>query len=300
MSIAQEQPAAQRRSSRPLVILAVDDEPMVRRVVAQSLSREFLVVSAASAAEALELMGQRKFDLVLTDISMPEMTGLDLADRVLREFPNVPVAFLSAYLDDDIGREAVRRSSHLIAKPFDVTSLAPAVRQILVDSGFLEAPAQERKVEVPDELQRDLEAPAVVYHLKETVSNGKPFKIKVPDTSLHPMLKRGDVIEIAKVSINALKPNDLVYVHQGDVMRARRFVRVTHLEDRAHLVVRGEMTRQEDAPLPVSRLIGRVTGCERASAQRGKMATRSLTFADLKKRFAAWYRDFRIWMDLNR
>jgi DNA-binding NtrC family response regulator len=84
-------------------VLLVDDEPELRRVFRRSLARGgFDVTEAGDGATALELSRQRDFEVVISDVCMPKMTGLVLLDRLLLEVPQVPVVLVSgstAFMD---------------------------------------------------------------------------------------------------------------------------------------------------------------------------------------------------------
>lgn len=119
------------RRSGKAVILAVDDEPMVRTLLASILSRSYKVISACEGNEALVIMKEQPVDLVLTDIAMPGLGGLPLADQIHKDFPEVPVAFLSAYVYGQVEQLARRRSPHILRKPFDVEDVTALVDGIL-------------------------------------------------------------------------------------------------------------------------------------------------------------------------
>lgn len=149
------------------VILAVDDEAVARDVVSAALGRIGRVISARDADEALALLRAHSVDLVVTDIVMPGMDGITLADRVRDRFPSMPIAFVSACLEGETGERARKRSPHLIAKPFGVNDLRERVRGLLPVQPPLYQPSQK------DELQR--EASALVADHRRTKGAAAPF-----------------------------------------------------------------------------------------------------------------------------
>jgi two-component system chemotaxis response regulator CheY len=84
------------------VVLVVDDSATVRKFVAASLNMKgFRVVTAADGVEASELMPAEKFDLIITDLNMPDMDGFEFI-RTLRETPencDIPIIVLSSMTD---------------------------------------------------------------------------------------------------------------------------------------------------------------------------------------------------------
>jgi CheY-like chemotaxis protein len=82
----------------PLRILYVEDNALVREVTSELLAQdEREVVARASAEEALDAFRENEFDVVITDVSLPVMSGLDLARTLLALKPNVPIILASGY-----------------------------------------------------------------------------------------------------------------------------------------------------------------------------------------------------------
>jgi CheY-like chemotaxis protein len=112
-----------------LRVLLVDDEPGVRaymRVILQKLG--WAVVEAEDGADAYRVMQETSgnFDLLVTDVRMPRMDGLSLAERVRDRFSGIPVLFVSAYPDDS------RAISHsvFLPKPFRPQALITRVQEL--------------------------------------------------------------------------------------------------------------------------------------------------------------------------
>jgi two-component system cell cycle sensor histidine kinase/response regulator CckA len=114
-------------------LLVVDDEPSVRRSTARLLSSlGYSLETAASGDEALAQFQNTKFDLLLTDLSMPQMTGTQLAARI-REFdPALPIVFMSGNVESDPLRvEIAAGEAVFLQKPITLTVLATCIRQML-------------------------------------------------------------------------------------------------------------------------------------------------------------------------
>jgi two-component system, chemotaxis family, chemotaxis protein CheY len=105
-------------------VLIVDDSPTVRKFVSVSLSMQgFSVVAACDGMDALEKLPQKKFDLVITDLNMPNMDGFEFI-KVLREnpdFKDLPVVILTSLSDQANRAEGARLgvNSYLV-KPFSL------------------------------------------------------------------------------------------------------------------------------------------------------------------------------------
>ena len=103
-------------------VLTVDDSPSVRQVVKLTLSRAgHTVVEAGDGAEGLAKVKSQKFDLVITDLNMPVMNGLDMirALRALPSFVGTPIVFLTTESDDGAKQQAkAAGATGWITKPF--------------------------------------------------------------------------------------------------------------------------------------------------------------------------------------
>jgi YesN/AraC family two-component response regulator len=104
----------------PITILVVDDEPMVRNILEQLLQRKgYNIKGVSGAKEALEYIKSNKVDLVVSDIAMPEMDGLELLQVLKRTFPNIGVVMMTGYGDAYSVKEALSLGAdEYITKPF--------------------------------------------------------------------------------------------------------------------------------------------------------------------------------------
>ena len=118
-------------------ILVVDDEEEIRQLVAEFLeSRGYSVITAASGADALIAVKHYRPDLVLMDIMMPRMNGLEALKRIREIDRHVGIIMLTAVEDETIAREAIRREAYdYITKPLDFGYLELAVMTKLAQTG---------------------------------------------------------------------------------------------------------------------------------------------------------------------
>lgn len=120
-----------QESSRPRV-LVVDDEPFIRRLTARILTEAgYDVVTATDGQEAQTIAGEREaeIDLVLTDIQMPNVDGLQLGRALAVLHPNLPVIYMSGF--GAPGAMADIPASQFIAKPFHPDRLLAEVHRML-------------------------------------------------------------------------------------------------------------------------------------------------------------------------
>ena len=115
-----------------LMILVVDDEPDVEQLFRQQFRHDlragrFAMEFAQSAAIALERIAaadDQSLILILSDINMPGMSGLDLLPRAKAMRPDVPIIMITAYGDPETKRKALERGAEaLLTKPIDFSTL---------------------------------------------------------------------------------------------------------------------------------------------------------------------------------
>ena len=111
------------RSVAGRTVLLVEDENGIRLALLRALSREgYDAIGAANGAEAMCLLAERAdIDLIVTDLTMPQMTGEQLAQRVEVERPGLPVVLMSGYSPTLLeSASGVRGGHHFLQKPFAI------------------------------------------------------------------------------------------------------------------------------------------------------------------------------------
>ena len=121
-------------------VLIADDHPLVRSGVRRALEEEQdieVVGEATNGAKVLPLIGQTGPDLVVLDISMPQLDGLACLDQIHKRYPDVKVVILSATGDPDRVQAALARgATAYVLKSVDVRDLASALRQAMEGTVF--------------------------------------------------------------------------------------------------------------------------------------------------------------------
>lgn len=157
-------------------ILVVDDSAIDRRLAAGFLRRAGMETSQASqGAEALQLIAADAPDLVITDLQMPEMDGLELVEAIRREHPGLPVVLMTAHGSEEIAVQALRRGAASYVPKRDLANnLVHTVKEIL------QVARRERQEQILRaclvatewrfELDNDVsQIPAVVGHLEQSL-----------------------------------------------------------------------------------------------------------------------------------
>jgi DNA-binding NtrC family response regulator len=125
-------PAARSRQEGAAV-LVVDDEPLIRETLAEYLGQEGLhVVACASGEEALERAAAQRFDVVLCDVQLPGLDGLELLEHLRRVSPETFVLLITAYATVENAVEAFQRGAHdYLMKPILLDEVLVKIRRLL-------------------------------------------------------------------------------------------------------------------------------------------------------------------------
>lgn len=117
-------------------ILVIDDDKLVLKSVKQLLGRAaYEVFGANNCHEALELIQQNQFNLIISDIRMPETDGIAVIKKIKdyfssKKLPEIPIIFITGYASDDAPIDAIKLGAKdYLLKPFDLDELLNSVRQ---------------------------------------------------------------------------------------------------------------------------------------------------------------------------
>lgn len=117
-------------TANPYVILYVEDNDYIRESFAELLaSAERRIVSVADSAGAREALREQTVDLLLTDVNLPDGSGLDVAREALRQNPGLSVIVCSGHDLRDVAR-ALGPTAHPLRKPFDLDELEALVARL--------------------------------------------------------------------------------------------------------------------------------------------------------------------------
>ena len=162
-------------------VLVVDDSAMDRHLAGAIVQKleGWQAVFAGNGVEALEVMGRQTPDLVLTDMLMPEMDGLELVQAIRSRFPLVPVILMTAHGSEDIAIQALQKgAASYVPKKSLARELAETVEQVMTAAQTTRN--QQRilehlgHVETNFVLENDVSLiPPLVSFLEETISRSK-------------------------------------------------------------------------------------------------------------------------------
>jgi two-component system response regulator GlrR len=112
-------------------VLLVDDDPGVRFALTEVLrDRGYGVVAVSSGAQALGAL--TGVDVVVTDLQMPGMDGLELTQRICRAVPGLPVILLTAHGSEQMGQLATARGAcGCLSKPFDIDEIGRVIEHVV-------------------------------------------------------------------------------------------------------------------------------------------------------------------------
>ena len=119
--------------------LIVDDEPVIRTMVSDCLdNRGYACVIAKSAEIALELLAGSSFDIMITDIQMDGMTGIELTRMTRKLFPSMPVIVMTGFTDEYSYDEVVEAgAADFLKKPFSIKELDTRVARSIRDAQLI-------------------------------------------------------------------------------------------------------------------------------------------------------------------
>lgn len=134
-AVAAKQQAGRKFSAVSGTVLVVDDDEQIKALARRTLAEDGLsVIVAASAEEALSLCKRhnKHIDLLLTDMILPEMTGIELAEQLKSAYPEIKIIYMSGYTDHSVLSDGMLPpDKSFIQKPFTLDLLTQKVREAL-------------------------------------------------------------------------------------------------------------------------------------------------------------------------
>ncbi|MFH1930457.1 MAG: response regulator [Pseudomonadota bacterium] len=121
------------KGDKKISILVIDDEPMILRVLHGILADEgYKVFVAKSGLKGLDILKKKNIDIVLLDVWMPEMGGLEALIKIKERHPDIKVVLMSGYGTKETAAKALQLgASDFITKPMSLESLLDSIQDVL-------------------------------------------------------------------------------------------------------------------------------------------------------------------------
>ncbi|MFO7702222.1 MAG: sigma-54 dependent transcriptional regulator [Psychroflexus maritimus] len=162
-------------------ILIVEDEPAIRRVLVKILTEEnssYKIVEAVNGVDGLQAFNKQEFNLVLCDIKMPRMDGLEVLEEIKKINVDVPVVMISGHGDLETAVESMKKGAFdYISKPPDLNRLLNTVR-IALDSAKLKVENKQLKKKVAKGFQM-IGKSAAITEIKNVIEKVAPTDARV-------------------------------------------------------------------------------------------------------------------------
>jgi two-component system, NtrC family, nitrogen regulation response regulator NtrX len=160
-------------------ILIIDDEKAIRKTLSEILSYEgYKIEEAGDGEEGLRKFKEKTYDVVLCDIKMPKIDGIEFLDRVREVNPDVPVIMISGHGTIETAVEAVKKGAYdYIAKPPDLNRLLITIRNAMDKNNLVaETKVLKRKVSKVDEMIGESEG---IIKIRETIDKVAPTEARI-------------------------------------------------------------------------------------------------------------------------
>jgi DNA-binding NtrC family response regulator len=160
-------------------ILIIDDERAIRKTLSEILSFEgYKVEEAADGEEGLKKFKEKNYDLVLCDIKMPKLDGIEFLQRAGETNPDIPIVMISGHGNIETAVEAVKKGAYdFISKPPDLNRLLITIRNAMDKSTLVsETKVLKRKV---SRVQEMIGESAGIKKIKETIDKVAPTDARI-------------------------------------------------------------------------------------------------------------------------
>jgi len=139
---------AKAESGLPLKVLVIDDHPLVRRGLVETIQEEFsnvVVAEASDSQSCIESVLREIWDVILLDIAMPGRSGLDILQEIKQERPKTPVLILSNYSEDQFAIRSLKSGANgYLTKDVVGHELVAAIKRVLAGGKYIGASLAEK------------------------------------------------------------------------------------------------------------------------------------------------------------
>ncbi|HWP55711.1 MAG TPA: EAL domain-containing protein [Pyrinomonadaceae bacterium] len=250
-------------SEEKLRVLIVDDDPEIRSILLEFLGGSYECLALNSAEEALPMLATQQFDLIMTDIAMARMNGLDLVRHIISEAPNSVIVMISGQRNIEVAIQAMRAGAFdYITKPFELTEVAAVTRRALEHRKRIEGDqAPSRFDEASKELFAAIGNQEFVLHYQPQVEiqTGRIVGVEALVRWQHPtrgLLLPGDFIPLAERNGAILQLGESVL--RAACTQARRWFDLGLNDFRVAVNVSPQQLQQNHFPETVANLLQEV------------------------------------------
>ncbi len=208
------------RARRNARVLVVDDEAPIRSMISVTLERQgYEIRQAGSGSQAMELLEQGPFDLVLTDIVMEDGNGMALLERIHASQPQLPVVMVSAIHDISVAIDSMRRGAYdYLLKPFEREHLVATVQRALDHRHALQESHNyqqnlEQVVRARTEMLR--QAMEDLEHSYDVTLEALGDALDLKDSETEGHSKRVTAYTIALARAMGIPPNEIKIIARG-------------------------------------------------------------------------------------
>lgn len=119
-------------------VLMIDDEQRFLHIASLILRTEGItnIIKCSDSRNVISMLSQKKFSVILLDLTMPHISGFDLLPKIIKNYPDIPVIIISGEIDDQIGVKCLEIGAfNYIAKPIEKPELVASIKGALKYSG---------------------------------------------------------------------------------------------------------------------------------------------------------------------
>ena len=215
-------------NSRGRTILVVEDEKDILELIAEQLQNFFIVEKASNGVEALEILQKEHIDLVVSDVMMPEMNGVELCQKIKTDIKlsHIPVVFLTAKNDTDSKIEGLKAGAEAyVEKPFSFEYLLTQIKSLLINRAKEREAFSKRPFFPIDNIQMSKEDEEMMQKVMDIINeniNDEDFNVE----------KLADIMCMSRSSL-------LRKIKQLFNMPPLEFIRLVRLKKAAELIQEG-------------------------------------------------------------
>ncbi len=211
-------------NSEPLYCVIADDEPALRQVLVRLMTADgFVCLQAASGVEALEQLEKVDAHLLLTDLRMPSMDGIELLQRARAKFPDLAVILITAVADVDVALDCMANGAmDYLTKPFHLEEIRARVsqalekRRLIVENRSyqreLEARVSEQAKRIEELFLGGVQALVQALEVKDQYTRGHSIRVSrysaalareigLPDEAVRQIELGGHMHDIGKIGV---------------------------------------------------------------------------------------------------